>query len=148
MPFDVVEVALLDGEQQKPPYRDRSITARVPALAHGGFSLAESSAIAEYLEETFPAPRYPRLFPESPLERARARQIMAWLRSDLGPLRDERPTVSIFMQPAEYAALRRRRESAAKLVRVAEQSARRPTGSRSSTRGASPTVSSPSCCNA
>jgi glutathione S-transferase len=121
LPFEVVEVALVDGEQQQASYSDRSITARVPALAHGDFVLAESSAIAEYLEETFPAPRHPRLFPEPPRERARARQIMAWLRSDLGPLRDERPTVSIFMQPAETPLSAAGRESAAKLVRVAEQ---------------------------
>ena len=121
VPFDVVEVALADGQHLQPAYRDRSITARVPALEHEGFCLAESSAIAEYLEEVFPPPRYARLFPESPHDRARVRQLMAWFRSDLGALRDERPTVTMFYRfrvpPLSAAAAR----DVEKLVRVAEQ---------------------------
>ncbi len=121
VPFDMVEVALADGQHLQPAYRDRSITARVPAIEHDGFDLAESSAIAEYLEEVFPSPRYPRLFPESPGNRARARQLMAWLRSDLGALREERSTVTMFyrfrLRPLGPAAAR----DVDKLVRVAEQ---------------------------
>src|SRR5262249_28205214 len=92
-PFDLVEVALADGEHLTPAYRDSSLTARVPAFEHNGVRFAESSAIAEYLDEVFPAPQYPRLLPADVIERARARQIMAWLRSDLGVLREERSTV-------------------------------------------------------
>ena len=44
-----------------PAYRDRSLTAKVPALEHDDFWLAESSAIAEYLEEAFPPPGHPAL---------------------------------------------------------------------------------------
>src|SRR5215470_2779257 len=83
VPFEVVEVATFHGVHRRPEYRDRSVTAKVPALSHGEFWLAESSAIAEYLEEVFPSPAYPRLFPEDRHARARARQLMAWLRSDL-----------------------------------------------------------------
>jgi glutathione S-transferase len=121
LPFEIVEISLLDGAQLKPPYRDGSITARVPALEHGELWLAESSAIAEYLEEVFPPPRYARLLPEAREERARARQIMAWLRSDLGALRDERPTVTVFMERAGTPLSPAGEEAAAKLVRVAEQ---------------------------
>jgi glutathione S-transferase len=50
----------------------------VPLLVDGGFSLSESSAITEYLDEVYPgAPLYPR----DPQARARARQVQAWLRS-------------------------------------------------------------------
>jgi glutathione S-transferase len=121
LPFRVVEVALAEGGHLEPSYRDTSLTARVPSLSHAGFHLAESSAIAEYLDETFPPPAYPRLLPVGARERARARQIMAWLRSDLAALRDERSTVTMFYRfrlPALAAAADR---DAQKLIRIAEQ---------------------------
>jgi glutathione S-transferase len=90
-------LSLERGEHHTGEYPSRSITGRVPALRHGDFWLSESSAIGEYLEESFPPPRYPRLYPEGARDRARARQVQAWLRSDLLPLRAERPTSSIFL---------------------------------------------------
>jgi glutathione S-transferase len=128
LPFRVVEVALAEGGHLEPSYRDTSLTARVPSLAHAGFHLAESSAIAEYLEETFPPPAHPHLLPVGLRERARARQLMAWLRSDLGALRDERSTVTMFyrfrLPPLAPAAER----DAQKLIRVAEQTIPADTG--------------------
>src|SRR5262249_39593232 len=121
IPFDVVEVGLAEGEHLQPGYRDSSVTGRVPSLEHDGFRLAESSAIAEYLDEGFPPPGYPRLLPADLQARARARQVMAWLRSDLGALREERSTVTMFyrfrLQGLSAAAGR----DAEKLIRVAEQ---------------------------
>ena len=83
IPFDYVAVSLPDKEQQRPEFRDRGITGRVPALEHDDFWLAESSAIIEYLEDTFAPPKHPRVLPTDPRQRARARQVMAWVRSDL-----------------------------------------------------------------
>lgn len=120
IPFDVVELMLVEGEQLGEVYRDRSLTGRVPSLEHDGFRLAESSAIAEYLDEVFDESS-PRLLPETVHERARARQIMAWLRSDLAALRDERSTVTMFyrfrLKPLSPPAAR----DAEKLVAVAEK---------------------------
>ncbi len=99
LPFTATPVALQTKEHQKPGYTAR--TGRVPALRHGSFELAESSAIAEYLAETFPFPKYPRLFPENLQQRGIAREIMAWLRSDLMPLREERATHTIFYAHTE-----------------------------------------------
>jgi len=118
VPFDVVEVALVDGAHLEPTYRDASLTARVPSVDHDGFRLAESSAIAEYLEDLVPAPR---LLPGNVRDRARARQLMAWMRSDVGALRDERSTVTMFYRfklPPLSAAGER---DARKLIRVADQ---------------------------
>jgi len=110
VPFEVVEVALLENAHRGDDYRQAAPTQRVPSLDDGGFRLAESSAIAEYLEERFPAPQYPRLFPADLRARSTARQIMAWLRSDLGALRDERSTVTMFyrftLSPMSEAAQR------------------------------------------
>jgi glutathione S-transferase len=58
--------------------------------------VSESSAIAEYLDEQFPSPAYPALLPSGIEQRARARQLMALLRSDLGHLREDRSTISMF----------------------------------------------------
>jgi glutathione S-transferase len=121
VPFDVVEVALAEGAHLEPAYRDSSLTARVPAIEHAGFHLAESSAIAEYLDEALPAPAYVRLLPEGIRERARARQLMAWLRSDLGALREERSTVTMFYRFRLGALSGAAERDAQKLIRVAEQ---------------------------
>ena len=119
--FEVVEVDLAHGAHVQTDYRDASLTARIPSLQYNGFRLSESSAIAEYLEEMFPAPNRPRLFPEDVRERARARQLMAWLRSDLGPIRDERASVFMFY-PSRLPPLSPAAEAAVeKLLRVAEQ---------------------------
>ncbi len=65
----------------------------MPTLLHGGFALSESSAITEYLDEVF---ALVPLYPADPHRKARARQVQAWLRSDLMPLRQERSTEVVF----------------------------------------------------
>lgn len=81
---------LLRGEGGVPAaLTEKTHIARVPALQHGDTWLTESSAIVEYLEEQFPAPEYPSVFPSDPLARARARQWMSFVRSDVLALRDE-----------------------------------------------------------
>lgn len=120
LPFTVTPVELSRGEHRQPPYVDRAITGKVPALAHGDFWLAESSAIIEYLEDVFPAPAYPALLPADPLARARARQVMAWIRSDLLALRAERPTTTMFYARATIPLSPAGATAAATLERVAE----------------------------
>jgi glutathione S-transferase len=96
LPFELETMSLQSGEHRKGDYPSRSVTGRVPALRHGDFWLSESSAIDEYLEDAFPPPAHARLYPADPRDRARARQIQAWVRSDLMPIREERPTSSVF----------------------------------------------------
>ena len=96
--YDVEEIAMHRAEYRAPDYAKHSLTARVPMLRHRDFYLSESSAIAEYLEEAFPGT--PRLLPEDVQQRARARQVMAWVRSDLMPIREERSAETIFYAPS------------------------------------------------
>jgi len=96
LPYTLVTVQLDRGEQREPGFAQRSLTGRVPMLVHGDYALTESQAIGEYLAETFPHPGHPRLFPADLRERGRARQLMAWIRSDLGPIREERSTHTMF----------------------------------------------------
>jgi len=91
--FDVETIDLEANENQEPAFATRSITRRVPTLVHDDFALSESSAISEYINEVFPGVP---LYPTDPRRRARARQVQAWLRSDLKPIRDERPTSVVF----------------------------------------------------
>jgi len=118
--FDLRLLSLDAGEHRAADYLGRSLTGRVPALQHGDFWLSESSAIEEYLEESFPPPRFPRLYPEPPRDRARARQLQAWLRSDLLPLREERPTRTVFRRAAVKPLGPAAQAAAGRLLRAAE----------------------------
>jgi glutathione S-transferase len=118
--FDVETVALHDRAHQQPEYLARSLTGRVPVLRHRGWSLSESSAIDEYLDEAFPAPEFARLFPTDLQDRARARQLMAWVRSDLTPIRAERPTTTLFYEPTRKPLSPAAQPAAARLLAVAE----------------------------
>ena len=92
--FDLVTLDLKARENYQASYRDVSLTCKIPTLVHEGFALSESSAIAEYLEEVIPG--HNKLFPLDIRQRARARQLQAWLRSDLLVIRKERPADLIY----------------------------------------------------
>lgn len=91
--FEIEPLDLIAHANHDPNFVRASITRRIPTLIHDGFALSESSAICEYLDESFPGTR---LYPTDRRDRARARQIQAWVRSDLMPIRDERPTFVVF----------------------------------------------------
>lgn len=97
LPFEVVPVDLQAGAQHAPAYAAVSLTHRVPALCDGTFHLSESSAICEYLDDAYPAAR---LYPADLKDRARAREMQAWLRTDFLPLRAERSTEVVFLERA------------------------------------------------
>jgi len=99
VPFQLKKVDLASGEHLKGDYSRMSLTRRIPTLTHGTFNLSESSAIAEYLEDILPAPAHFPLYPQKADQRATARQIQAWLRSDLMPIREERTTEVVFLEP-------------------------------------------------
>ncbi|SFQ01934.1 glutathione S-transferase [Variovorax sp. OK605] len=95
--FDMLPVDLAALEHRGAGFSQLSLTQRVPTLVHGDFALSESSAITEYIDEVFPgAP----LYPTEPRAKARARQLQAWLRSDLMPIRQERSTEVVFFGPS------------------------------------------------
>jgi glutathione S-transferase len=97
----------------------RAVIAKVPILVHGELWFSESLAISEYLAETFPAPGHPRLFPPNLGDRARARQIMMFLRTSLFALREARPTSTVFGRPVTTAMPEPARAEAAELERIA-----------------------------
>jgi glutathione S-transferase len=93
LPFELFPVDLGTDANHEESYAAKSLTQRVPTLTHGAFALSESSAITEYLDDTFAETL---VYPQDRHLRARARQLQAWLRSDLMPIRQERSTEVVF----------------------------------------------------
>jgi glutathione S-transferase len=118
LPFDVKPLELFANAQMESSFAATSITRRVPTLIHDHFSLSESSAISEYLDESFEGTA---LYPVGLRDRARARQIQAWVRSDLMPIREERPTWVVFCGAKRPALTPQATEAAHKLYAAASQ---------------------------
>ena len=121
LPFGMQRIDLEAGEHRRGPFRELSITGRVPMIEHNGVHLCESSAIAEYLDDIFPAPRWHAILPRHPVARAAARQVQAWLRSDLLALRLERPTSVVFLAPTSRPLSDAGRAAAEKLFEGARR---------------------------
>jgi len=113
--FELTAIELGAHQNLSNEYFQNSLTSRVPTLTNGEFSLSESSAIAEYLEDIQPEPN---LFPKNIQDRAKARQIQAWLRSDLMGLRNDRPTDVIFNKPKSTELTPAGKAAAEKLIMV------------------------------
>lgn len=117
LPFELVPLDLAVKETEAPHFAVQSITRRVPTLIHGDFALSESSAIAEYVDEVFSGTP---LYPANVRDRARARQIQAWLRSDLVALRNERSTEAVFLRRVDTPLSREAQAAADKLIAAAQ----------------------------
>ena len=116
--FDVRPLELFANAQKEGAFAATSITRRVPTLIHDHFALSESSAICEYIDESFDGTQ---LYPVGLRDRARARQVQAWLRSDLIPIREERPTFVVFCGAKRPALSPQAIEAAQKLFAAALQ---------------------------
>jgi glutathione S-transferase len=87
IPFEERTISLLED-------RDRSLrrrvspTGRVPVLHHEDRVIPDSLAILEYLEETFPPPGHPALWPSDPGRRANARWLAAAMHSGFFKVRE------------------------------------------------------------
>jgi glutathione S-transferase len=118
LPFDVKALEIFANAQKESAYAAASITRRVPTLVHDHFALSESSAICEYVDESFEGNP---LYPIGLRDRARARQVQAWVRSDLMPIREERPTFVVFCGARRPALSPQALEAANKLFTAALQ---------------------------
>lgn len=116
LPFELATLDLSAGESHDSMYSKVSLTERVPTLVDGDFALSESSAITEYLDEVYPGTA---LYPSEPQAKARARQVQAWLRSDLMPIRQERTTEVLFYGPTTQSLSEVAQRSAARLFTAA-----------------------------
>ena len=87
VPFEEREIPLRMDKDRK-QRRAVSPTGKVPVLHHGARVIPDSMAIVEYLEETFPPPHYPALWPADPGQRAHARWLAAAMHSGFMKLRE------------------------------------------------------------
>ncbi len=87
LPFDERTIELRK-DKDRLERRRVSPTGRVPVLHHGVRVIPDSLAILEYLEETFPPPGYPALWPSDKDARAHARWLAATMHSSFLKLRE------------------------------------------------------------
>lgn len=80
-------IHLANGEQRKPEYRAINPQGFVPYMVEEDFSLAQSLAIIEYLDETHPEPP---LLPREPRDRAYVRSLAQMIACDIHPLNNTR----------------------------------------------------------
>jgi len=83
--WDYQAVNLLEGEQSAAEFKALNPLGLVPVLDTGNATLAQSPAIAEYLEEQYPEPA---LLPPDPLDRARVREMMHSVGCEIHPLQN------------------------------------------------------------
>ena len=87
IPFEEKAISLRK-DRDRSERRAVSPTGRVPVLHHGSLVIPDSLAIIEYLEEAFPAPKQPPLWPREMRQRAHARWLAAAMHSGFMNLRE------------------------------------------------------------
>lgn len=87
VPFEERTI-LLTQDKTRAERRKVSPTGKLPVLHHGGLVIPDSLAIIEYLEETFPPPSYPALWPSDRTLRVRARWLAASMHSGFMAVRE------------------------------------------------------------
>ena len=83
MSFKETPIDILSGEQFKPGYEAVNAERVVPTFIHNGYSVFQSLAIIEYIEDIKPEPR---LLPQDAKERAYARSLALVAVADAHPL--------------------------------------------------------------
>ena len=86
IPFEIISINLLEGQQNSEQYLQVNPSGSVPALKIDGLLLTQSMAILEYLEEAFPQKL--RLLPENSAHRAQVRRLCMILVADCQPLQN------------------------------------------------------------
>ena len=85
--FDILPVNLRADAQRDPEYLARNPSGGVPLLQDDDFSLSQSLAIIDYLDQTHPQPR---LIPLEPRLRARVLEFANGIACDIHPLNNLR----------------------------------------------------------
>ncbi len=86
VPVELVPVSLLDGESESPGHVARHPLGFVPVLETSEGLLTQSSAIAHWIDETFPGA--PALFPEDTWSHCKVLQLADIICSDTQPVQN------------------------------------------------------------
>jgi glutathione S-transferase len=93
--FEAKLVKLHKGEQHTPEYLALNPNGQVPVLVVDGSPLTQITAIADYLDRTFPQAE---LLPKDGWARAQALSQLAWMNNTV------HPTFTHFFRPEKFAA--------------------------------------------
>ncbi len=126
LPFKEQTIQLIH-DKDRAQRREVSPTGKVPVLHHGDFVVPDSLAIIEYLEETFPAPKHPPLWPKEKRERAHARWLAAAMHSGFMKVREEMSFNLCFL-PEPPRPGREAMEEAADMLALFEDALAKKTG--------------------
>jgi glutathione S-transferase len=114
VPYEPELLSFSKGEHRSPEYSKVNPRHQVPAITDGDFSLYESSAILEYLEERFP--EGPSLFPGDVHNRALVRRLIAEADHHMGS-KNEKLVAEFFFKQDPQARNREVIEKATKALR-------------------------------
>jgi glutathione S-transferase len=115
VPFEERTIALKE-DKDRSRRRKVSPTGRLPVLHHGSIVVPDSLAIIEYLEETFPAPAHPALWPAERAARAHARWLAAAMHSGFMKVREGMSFNTCFLPKRKPAGAEALQEAAEMLA--------------------------------
>ena len=119
VPFEERTISLRE-DKDRSKRREVSPTGKVPALHHGDLVIPDSLAIVEYLEETFPPPDHPALWPADRRLRAHARWLSAAMHSGFQAVR-ESMSFNLCFLPRRPQASPAAMTEAAEVLRLLEE---------------------------
>ncbi|MEQ1548043.1 MAG: maleylacetoacetate isomerase [Chakrabartia sp.] len=85
--YEAVDTSLIDGAHRTPNYIAMNPQGFVPMLEVGDLRLTQSLAIIEWLDATYPEPRF---IPNAPAERARVMALALTIAADIHPVNNLR----------------------------------------------------------
>ena len=85
--YEAVDTSLIDGAHRTPDYIAMNPQGFVPMLEVGDLRLTQSLAIIEWLDATYPEPRF---IPNAPAERARIMALALTIAADIHPVNNLR----------------------------------------------------------
>ena len=85
LPYDMRLLSFASGDLHTEDFGTLNPRRKVPVLTDGDFTLYESAAIVEYLDERYPSAGLGRLFPEDVRERALVRRVILEADNYLAP---------------------------------------------------------------
>ena len=100
LPYDRKILSFSAGDTRKPEFVAINPRHRVPTITDGDFTLYESNAIVEYLDEAYPGRGQP-LFPGDVKNRALIRRLISEVDNYLDKATDEITTQAFFTKPEE-----------------------------------------------
>jgi glutathione S-transferase len=99
LPYTLKMLSFQAGDHKKPEYLAINPRHQVPAIVDDGFSLSESSAIVEYLEEQYPERA---IFPKGAREKAMIRRKMLDVINHIGPAAQPLNRAILFKGEADW----------------------------------------------